>query len=250
MKNSLTTKVWTNHRHLYSINYAMIGESRWRRTGSKRSFLRIFSSDFLFVEFISSDLIESQITWNMDGSLRLELKFGELGSLQSSSPKDQFQLDPDSCNLLAVFWIWGMKALSINKYHEEGKLSDLFPFFNFWSSLLSHNFHDLSDFWLSSEEDFSLGNLIENAANRPNINSELVMKVSEKQFRSSIPQSFNFLWHGSEPLTDNPSKSEISDLDDSIAVDEDILWFEIPVKNLFVVKVGNSLNYLEHYPSE
>jgi hypothetical protein len=45
-------------------------------------------------------------------------------------------------------------------------------------------------------------------------------------------------------MSNNPSKSKVSNFDNSLVVDEDILRFEVSVKHLFMVHVLNTLKYL------
>ena len=117
----------------------------------------------------------------------------------------------------------------------------------FGSAQLSHNFHDLADFRLGSEKDASLGKFVEDTPERPDIDLQAVLDISEEKFGSPVPKGLDFLGHGFEHRGDDPPKSEVGNFDFLLfCLNQDILGLEVPVEDLAFVHVLHSQHNLVH----
>ena len=123
---------------------------------------------------------------------------------------------------------------------------DLRPVFNFRSAQLPHNFHNLSDFRLSLKKHASLNKFIKDVAQGPNIDSEVIVGGSKKKFRSSVPQCLDFFRHGIKFLSNYPAQPEIRDFDVHVLVYQNILGFEVSVKNFVLVHIAHPQQNLFH----
>lgn len=175
-----------------------------------------------------------------------QFRFSSGGSLRSCFPEDRCHKGKGSYRAGLLCRTWGKWARSGEKYLEIGKRWHFQPFGEFRCATLPQYLEYLSDFRLSLKEHASLSKLIEDAANRPNIHGEIIPNSPKKKLRRPVPQSFNFLWHGLHARADDPAESEISNLDDSLVANQDVLRFEVPMENLLWVHVVNPLQNLMH----
>lgn len=106
------------------------------------------------------------------------------------------------------------------------------------------NLKQLPNFWLPLEQWLALNQLKENTPNRPRINTLIVISGAEQKLRRSIPKRLNFFRHGLNSQTADSAKSKISNLNVSLFGNENIVRFEIPVENSFLMEVKGALKYV------
>lgn len=157
----------------------------------KRSFPKISSNDFhTLTDLIRDEFVgKSGFNWfeSKDvGRPSWCLSFWADSGL-SSSLADRFR-PHRGFSILEVSWqTWGKMAKWQKEYSEVRKIEYFFPLFCFRGALLSHDFHNLSNLWLSVEENPSFCQFIEDTAYWPDVNCKVVFNASKKQFRCPIP---------------------------------------------------------------
>ena len=74
---------------------------------------------------------------------------------------------------------------------------------------------DLVDFAISTKQCFFLDQLSKDTTDRPNVNSQTVLFLTQQYLWSTIPQSFNFMSEGLDGDAKGSSESEIRNFEHS-----------------------------------
>lgn len=77
------------------------------------------------------------------------------------------------------------------------------------------NLENLIDLTISTEQGFLFNQLSKDTTDRPNVDSQTVLLLTQQYLRSSIPQCFNFMSEGLDGDTKGSSKSEVRDFQHS-----------------------------------
>lgn len=111
---------------------------------------------------------------------------------------------------------------------------------------LLEDLEDLINLRISWEERLSRAHLCEDTPNRPHIHTSRVLTPSKQNLRRTIPESYDFVGIGSKRDSKSTSKTEISQLEVAIAVDEQILGLKIAMQDPMTVAVSHALAQLAH----
>ena len=152
--------------------------------------------------------------------------FGNLGSCLTyrralsllTNPISDSSGDPNSCN---------------NRHKDtEWPPNNSWFVFQFWPNGISEEydgFHlgyksQLFNIVFTGKQRFSLDNFHEYATDRPDINSSSIFWAVEKQFRSSIPTSYNIFCH-EVSLRGGSCKSKVTNLEVAVCIEEQVAGF-------------------------
>lgn len=106
------------------------------------------------------------------------------------------------------------------------------------------DFEDLINFRITHEEGLLLDHFSEDATDGPDVNTERVLLLAQENFRGSIPESFDFVGQSLDGDTKSSGKTEISELDGTILVDQKILGLQVSVNDSSRVAVVDTLEDL------
>ena len=107
------------------------------------------------------------------------------------------------------------------------------------------DFEDLSNLRLTVEERLSVGQFVQNAANRPNIDASGVDFASEQHLRGSVPEGNNLMSVAFERQAEAPGQAKVSYLDSGLRfVDEKVAGLQVSVHDASLVAVEESLENL------
>lgn len=127
---------------------------------------------------------------------------------------------------------------------EVGEPRDTRPDSLIGCSESSKNAEKLVDFTVTRKESSFGGHFNEDAANGPDVDRRTVKSASHQDLWRSVPESDDFMCVGSDRETDAASKTEISQFDVSLRVNQQVLWFEITMKDTMSMTVSDPLKQL------
>ena len=84
------------------------------------------------------------------------------------------------------------------------------------------------------------------ATGGPNVDAGVISSATKQDIRSTIPQGYNFVGESVDRNTKSSGKTKISEFELTFIVDEEILRFQVPVKNAVFVAKGDPLEQLMH----
>ena len=107
------------------------------------------------------------------------------------------------------------------------------------------NLEDLIDLRIAHEQRPTLYHLRENAASRPEIDSETVGLLPEQNLRAPVPERHDLVSVGLNGKAEGSGKTEVRKFDVlSLGVDEQILGLEVPMEDPVLVQVDERLQNL------
>lgn len=105
---------------------------------------------------------------------------------------------------------------------------------------------DLVNLGITREERLAGAHLSKDASNRPHVNTRRVLTSTQQNLWRAIPQSDNLVRVCAQGDAERAGKTEISQLEVSLAVDEEVLGLEIAVQNAVAMAVAHAVAQLVH----
>ena len=128
---------------------------------------------------------------------------------------------------------------------EVRELQSIGPVILVWRSEDLENLEDLIDLRIAHEQRPTLYHLRENAASRPEIDSETVGLLPEQNLRAPVPERHDLVSVGLNGKAEGSGKTEVRKFDVlSLGVDEQILGLEVPMEDPVLVQVDERLQNL------
>ena len=109
----------------------------------------------------------------------------------------------------------------------------------------AEDLEDLVDLGITREERLACSHLSEDATDGPHVDTSGVLAATEQNFRSAVPESNDFVGVSAKWDTKGASKTEISQLQVALFVDEQVLRLEVTVEDTVSMAVAGTLEELE-----
>ena len=110
------------------------------------------------------------------------------------------------------------------------------------------NLKYLIDLRIPHKERPLLDQLNKDATNRPHVHTERVLLLPQQDLRSPVPERFHLMGKRLDRDGESPCQAKVTDLDVSLAVDEEVLWLEVTVDDALGVAVVDSTEKLvDHF---
>mmetsp|Transcript_23375 Transcript_23375/g.33025 ORF Transcript_23375/g.33025 Transcript_23375/m.33025 type:complete len:203 (+) Transcript_23375:300-908(+) len=110
----------------------------------------------------------------------------------------------------------------------------------------SEDAEELINFGVGREKSSSHHHFSKNTTDRPDINRSCVLATAKKNFGSAVPKSDNLMSVRADRHTEGTSQTKVGKFQGSVLVNEQILRFEITVKNSVAMAKGNPFEKLPH----
>lgn len=120
------------------------------------------------------------------------------------------------------------------------------PDFFCWRTENSEHTEELIDFGIALEQWLASCHLGKDTSDGPDINRARVALRSEQHLRGSVPESDDLVSVIAHGNAERPAQSEVSHLDDSFLVDQQVLWLQVAMQNPTTMAEQHCRGYLEH----
>lgn len=130
------------------------------------------------------------------------------------------------------------------------KLCDAGPDIFRWGAHTSEDAEQLINLRVAVEEWLPCNHLRKNASNAPDINRSGVALTTKKNLRGAIPESNDFVCVDANGNTERASKTEISQLDGAVVIEQKILWLQIAMNDSPLVAENDCVCDLVHVALE
>lgn len=127
-----------------------------------------------------------------------------------------------------------------------GELGDTGPRAFGWCSHDAENPDYLVFVGSSGKEGSTSKHLGHDTSGRPDIDASIVGPASQQDIGSTIPEGNDFVGEGVDRNAKGTSQTKITKLENTLAVDEEVLGFEIAVKHTILVAEVDALEQLIH----
>lgn len=111
---------------------------------------------------------------------------------------------------------------------------------------LPEDLEDLVNLRITREQRLARAHLGKDAAYRPHVDTSGILAATKQNFRSAVPKSDNLVGVGAQRNTKGAGQTEISKLQVTVAVNQQVLRLEIAVQDAVTVAVTNTLAQLAH----
>lgn len=105
----------------------------------------------------------------------------------------------------------------------------------------AEDLEDLVNLGVAGEQRLAGGHLGENAADRPHVDTGGVLATTEQNLGSAVPESDDFVGVSAERDTEGAGKTEISELQVAIHVNEQVLGLKVTVQDAVGVAVAGAV---------
>lgn len=107
-------------------------------------------------------------------------------------------------------------------------------------------FKDLIDLRVTIEEGLLLDELGEDAADCPNIHAQTILPLAKEDFRSAVPECLDLMRKSFDWYAKSTSQTEICYFKIALAVNKQILRFEISMNYATGMAIVDPVNELKH----
>ena len=116
-------------------------------------------------------------------------------------------------------------------------------FFN-RSAKTFEDFEDLTDLALAVEKRFTVGKLIEYAADGPDVHGSGVVLGAEQNVGRTVPERDDLVREVLDRDSEGTGQTKVRELEHVLSIDQQVLWLQVSVKYLVLVALGRSAQQL------